>query len=437
MTTNSNGRHHSTDGIDASNRKSIDALKSITSRRGFLSAAGGMALTSMAGCLGTSGSEDDVITLGNLSAQSGNAALTGIEKNRATQMAVDEINENGGIMGQEVELLTPDPQSDIQRFQELTRELIQQEEVDALWAGIRSSTREAIRPITNEEEQLYFYTNQYEGGVCDNYCFPVGATSKQKLEALVPYLINEYGGDIYTVAADYVFGQVCAEWTKRIAEENGGQVVNEEFLPLSTSQFGSTINRIQEADPDFMMGILVGQNLNTFYDVRASSDLDIPVGTTTTLTQAYEHIRYEPPAVEDVYAATNFMEELGRNDERASEFVERYQEKFPEAEYMNENAQNNYWSVHLYKKAVEEAGTTDQEAVIDQLEEGMDISAPEGDLSMHGPTHHLSHNIAVARADENHDIEFISRDIVEPEYLQSVGCDLTENEESELYIPGE
>jgi branched-chain amino acid transport system substrate-binding protein len=186
-----------------------------------------------------------------------------------------------------------------------------------------------------------------------------------------------------------------------------------------------------------MMGILVGQNLNTFYDVRASSDLDVPVGTTTTLTQAYEHIRYDPPAVKDVYAATNFMEELGANDERAGQFVESYHDSFPDAEYMNENAQNNYWSVYLYKQAVEEAGTTDQEAVIDVIEQGLDISVPEGDLSMHGPTHHTSHNIAVAHATEDHEIEFISRDIVEPQYLQSVGCDLTQQEDSTLYIPGQ
>jgi branched-chain amino acid transport system substrate-binding protein len=398
----------------------------------------------LTGCMGGGGSSGsaDTLKIGILEDRSGNFALVGAPKHKATVLAIEEINEAGGINGQEVEYFDPDPQSDNQRYQELTRRMINKNEVDVLWAGYSSATREAIRPIIDREDQLYFYTTQYEGGVCDHNVFAVGPTARQQLGSVLPYLVEEYGPKIYTIAADYNFGQLSADWVKVLANENGAEVVNEEFIPLSNTQFGSTINRIQEADPDFIMSMLVGQNHTSFYNQRNSAGIiDIPIGTSTAMAQGYEHKRLEPPAMANIYAGVNYMEEVPTERNTAEGgFVDRYYERWPDAPYLNEEAQTNYFSVYMYKQAVEQAGTTDQEEVKTALESGITYGAPEApgdtEIALDGPTHHVDHHMWVMKADEEHNVEAVDDRVIEEQFLSNtVGCDLTKEDEETQYTP--
>ncbi|WP_207592682.1 urea ABC transporter substrate-binding protein [Halomontanus rarus] len=383
---------------------------------------------------GTTGG-DDAPKIAVLEDRSGNFALNGTAKWQASLLAVEEINADGGVLGEEIEVYDPDPQSDNQRYVELTQEAIVDEEVDALWAGYSSATREAIRPTVNQHDQLYFYTTQYEGGVCDETTFAVGATARQQLGAVVPYLIEEYGPRIYTVAADYNFGQLSGDWVRILAEEHDAEVVDEEYIPLDVSDFGSTINNIQGEDPDFIMSMLVGESHTAFYEQRANTGLDIPIGSSTTMAQGYEHRRLDPPALTDMYVGVNYMEEI--TGERNEDFVDRFYEEWPDAEYLNQEAQNNYFSVYMWKEAVERAGTFDQEAVIEELEAGIEVEAPEGDIELDPATHHMTHHMRVGHADENHEVTFSEEQYIEPSFLHEVGCDLTEESEQTQYEPGE
>ena len=410
-------------------------------RRSMLSAgAAGLSL-SVAGCLGGGGGGSDGPSIGILEDRSGDFQNVGTSKWQATRLAIEEINEEGGVLGEEVEIVDPDPQSNNSRYQELTERLILQDEVDALWAGYSSATREAIRPIINDYDQLYFYTTQYEGGVCDNTTFSLGATARQQLEPTVTYMADEFGDDIYIIAADYNFGQISGQWVNLIAEENDYNIVGEEYIPLAETDFSSVINRIQQEDPDAIMSMLVGANHENFYDERATAGLEIPIGTTTTMVSGHEHLRYDPPALTNVYAGTSYMEELG--DEREGEdVVEAFYERWPDANYLNQEAQNNYFSVYMWKDAVEEAGTFDQQEVIDVLEQGVEVDTPAGTLELDGPTHHMVHNIRIAQADENHEISFEDSELIEPVFLQEevedgAGCNLVENDRTVQYVPEE
>ncbi|WP_420182983.1 urea ABC transporter substrate-binding protein (plasmid) [Haloarcula sp. KBTZ06] len=421
------------------------------SRRQFLGASGAALVTGLAGCSAGEGgtstdtaSSAETLKIGVLEDQSGNFALVGDPKAKASMLAIEEINTNGGIDGMQIETFQRDPQSDNQRYQELTRTAINEENVDALWAGYSSATREAIRPIIDRNEQLYFYTTQYEGGVCDEFTFAVGPTARQQLGIVLPYLVEEFGPDIYTIAADYNFGQLSADWVKVLANENDANVLGEEFIPLSESSFGSTINRIQEADPDFVMSMLVGANHTSFYEQKASAGLDIPIGTSTAMAQGYEHRRLDAPAMANIYAGVNYMEEVPTESNTGDGgFVDRYFEMYPDAPYLNEEAETNYFSTYMYKKAVEQAGTTEQPEVIDALESGIELGteeapeAPEGEtIRLDGATHHVDHHMWIMRADEEHNVEAVeNRQIPETFLSETAGCNLPENPEQTQYTP--
>jgi len=427
------------------------------SRRRFVTAGGAALVGGLAGCSQSSGgdgssdgastdttSSAETVKIGVLEDQSGNFALVGDPKYKASMLAIEEINANGGIDGKEIEPVTADPQSDNQRYQELTREYINEEEVDVLWAGYSSATREAIRPIINRNEQLYFYTTQYEGGVCDWTTFACGPTARQQLGSVLPYLREEFGPEIYTIAADYNFGQLSADWVKVLADENDAEVVGEEFIPLSESSFGSTISRIQEADPDFVMSMLVGANHTAFYEQKASSGLDVPIGTSTAMAQGYEHRRIDPPAMANIYAGVNYMEEIPTQGNTSDGgFVDRYYEMYPDAPYLNEEAETNYFTTYMYKEAVEQAGTLEQPEVIEALESGISLGterapeAPEGgSIELDPETHHVDHHMWVMRADEEHNLESVKNEKIPEQFLSNtVGCDLTSEDEQKQYTP--
>ena len=341
-----------------------------------------------------------------------------------------------GLLGREVELLAPDGQSNNNIWQQLTRRLILEDEVDCLVAGFTSAEREAIRPIVDQHKQLYFYTNQYEGGVADSNTFCTGAIVEQQVIPVVDYMIQKFGPRVYTIAADYNFGQLTAAWTKAFAPLVGGEIVEEEFVPLSVSDFTTSIARIQAAKPDWVFTLLVGTNQSNYYPQAAAAGLEYPMASTVNMAQGYEHRRFKPPSLNRMYNCVNYIEEIPTVRNRA--FVKRWYAMFPDDPYIGQMAQNTYFSIHLYAMAVRLAGTTDQETVKKALESGLSIEAPEGAVFLEPSTHHCSHYIRLATADADHNVSFVREwPSIQPWWLQRVGVNLVRNKEYKQYIPDE
>lgn len=377
------------------------------------------------------------IKIGVLEDKSGDFALTGIPKHHAVEIALKEINASGGLLGREVTAVSPDPQSDTKRYQELSRRLIQQDKVDVLFGGFTSASREAVRPVIDRFKFLYFYNNQYEGGVCDTYNVCTGAVPEQQFSTLVPYMIEKYGPKIYTIAADYNFGQISAKWVRVIAEKSKGKLIGEEFIPLSVSQFGSTIQKIQAAKPDVLMTLLVGVNQASFYEQQAAAGLNLPMGSSVNCAQAYEHKRFKPPALKGMHVTTNFMEEI--QEPRVQAFVKKWRTYFPDEPYVAQEAQTEYMALQLYFAAVKKAGSVDQTKVRQALwaDGGLRIEAPEGAVKLDPRSNHVSHNIWLAVIDEKHNATFPKRwDDIKPYWLgDEKGCNLPVKPDKTQYQP--
>ena len=98
-----------------------------------------------------------------------------------------------------------------------------------------------------------------------------GAVPEQQFSTLIPYMMEKYGKNVYTLAADYNFGQISAEWVRKIVKENGGKMAGEEFIPLGVSQFSQSIQNIQKAKPDFVVTLLVGTAQASYCEQAASA----------------------------------------------------------------------------------------------------------------------------------------------------------------------
>lgn len=378
---------------------------------------------------------DEPIKIGMLEDLSGDFSLCGMYKTHAMELAIKELNEEGGLLGRQLELIAPDCQSDNQRYQEMARKLILDDQVDVIMGGFSSASREAIRPIMEENKMLYFYNNQYEGGVASRYTFCTGAIPEHQVMPLMEYMIEHFGPRVYTIAADYNFGQLTAQWVKKATEEYGGEVVGEEFLPLSVSQFSSSIDKIQKADPDILVVLLTGVTQSSFYGQWATAGMDVPIATTINIAQGYEHKRFDPPACSNMYVTAQFVEELDTPE--AVDFVERFHALYPDEPYIGMEAAAQYTGMMLYAEAVRQAGTTEVEAVIDTLETGISVDGPAGKVSIYGPTHHATMDIWIVYSDENHNISFKQKyDQIVPDWLEKEkGVDLTKESPNTQFTP--
>ena len=375
------------------------------------------------------------IKVGLLEDVSGDLAMFGIPKLHGSQLAVEEVNAGGGVLGRPLELIHLDPQGDNARYQEFARRLLQRDKVDVLIGGITSASREAIRPIVDRQKTLYFYTNQYEGGVCDASMISVGAVPEQQLSTLIPWMVEKFGKRVYTVAADYNFGHLSAEWGRSILKPLGGEVVGEEFIPLGVSQFGQTIENIQRAKPDWLYMLNVGAAQNSFFEQAAAANLNLPMGSPIKIMLGFEHKLFPPPALNRMYAAANWFEELDTPE--ANDFKRRWRAKFPKETYINDMGYNAYVAIKMYQMLADRAKSLakdDIRKVIAQGDAGID--APEGHIVIDPKSQHTSHHMRLLGVDEHNAVHVIKDfGTIQPYWLGQVGCDLTKRDPKEQYTP--
>ena len=254
--------------------------------------------------------------------------------------------------------------------------------------------------------------------------------------------MEKYGKKVYVIAADYNFGQISAEWVRQIVKENGGTLVGEEFIPLDVSQYSQTIQKIQKAKPDVLMTLLVGAKQASFYEQQAAAGLGIPMATSINVGQAYEHRRFAPPALENMYVTVNYIEEVhevipsGEYHEKSKDFVKRFRAEYPNEPYINMEAANAYNAINIYAKAVAKAGTTDKAKVIAALETGISFDGPSGVVSIDPKSHHGSHTIFLVNVGKGHKVTIpkVWKDI-KPYWLGQAGCNLPAKADYSQYTP--
>ncbi|QEN85096.1 urea ABC transporter substrate-binding protein [Labrys sp. KNU-23] len=377
----------------------------------------------------------DPIKIAVLEDQSGDFVVPVIGKVHALQLATEEINAGGGIAGRPIELVVYDTQSDNTRFQEFTRRALQRDKVDVIFGGFSSASREAYRPIVDQFDGFAFYNNQYEGGVCDAHMIITGAVPEQQFSTLVPWMMQTYGKKVYTIAADYNFGQISAEWVRDIVKQNGGEMVGEEFIPLGVSQFSQTIQNIQTAKPDFVVTLLVGTAQASYYEQAAAANVNLPMASSVNVGQGYEHKRFKPPSLKDMHVTTNYIEEIDTAASKA--FLAKFKAKFPDEPYVNQEAENSYLALYLYKQMVERAKSTKRDDLRKEIAKGdVCMDAPEGRVCLDPKSQHMSHTIYLAKVGADHSITFpkVWQDI-KPYWLGEAGCDLTKSSPNQQYTP--
>ena len=361
------------------------------SRRTLLNTAGATAV--LAGVpLFRVHAEDAPIKLGCIEDNSGVLDIYGKPIVMANALAVEEINAAGGLLGRKIELKQYDSQSDIALYTKYAQQLVREDKVDAAHAGITSASREAIRQTFRRGNTLYFYNILYEGGVCDRNCFVTGTTPAQAVQPIIDYAMKKWGNKVYVLAADYNYGQITAKWVAHYVEQRKGNILATNFFPLDVSDFGSTIAKIQDAAPNFVVAALVGGAHMSFFRQWAASGMNkkIPL-TSTTFGVGNEHLALSPAEGDGILIAGNYSPELDTPANK--KFLAAWAKKYGDAKVVHELAVSQYQGIMLWAEAVRKAGTLDRDALIKTLETGLKIEGPAGTVAVDPKTHHCALDI--------------------------------------------
>lgn len=144
----------------------------------------------------------------------------------AEQLAIEEINKAGGVLGKQIETIVEDGNSEPATFTEKAKKLIEQDKVVTVFGCWTSSSRQAVLPTFESKNHMLWYPVQYEGQECSKNIFYTGAAPNQQIEPSVDWLLQKYKGQpFFLVGSDYVFPRTANTIIKAQLAEKGGKVV--------------------------------------------------------------------------------------------------------------------------------------------------------------------------------------------------------------------
>lgn len=374
------------------------------------------------------------IVVASIMDETGDLNIYGKGKANATQLAIEQINAAGGLLGRQVQLKTYDAQSDLNKYAQYANQAALQDKPAVVQGAITSAAREAMRPVLGRSKTLYFYGNIYEGGVCDSNMFVTGIVPSQQVQALLPYAMKNLGKRVYIVAADYNFGQTEAVWIKQYVENAGGTVVGTDFIPTSSSDFGSIISKIQKEKPDFIASVLVGSNHLAFYRSFTATGLksSIPIISTSFGGQDIQLLTSAESS--GITVAYPYFQELKTPANET--FVAAWKKKFGNDSTISDVEVSAYNGWMLWAEAVKKAGSTDRDAVIKALESGVFFDGPAGKITMNGKSHQVTLPVSIAKVNDDAGYTIVqTQDAVEPAFEQQK-CNLIDNpSQNEVFVP--
>ena len=303
---------------------------------------------------------------------------------QSAQLAVDEINASGGILGRKVELEIADDASGAVGAQKAYDTLVFQKNVDAIISMETSAARNAALPIVARGKKPFIYTSFYEGRSCSPWMYVNGWVPEQQVAPVVDYFEKSKGAKtFYLVGNDYAFGRGMLEFTKKYIEQHGGKVIGEEYLPIDGTDWTPILSKIRSAHPDALISATAGGAPNVALAKQLKgSGLTLPYGN---LAIDEGTAKSMGDVATGIYMSGSYLTSI--NTPENKKFLKAMDRQFgKDVKTPNELSEPQYEAFFLYKAAVEKAGTTDPAKVIKALNQ-VSFDGPRGPVTMDKSRH--------------------------------------------------
>ncbi len=303
---------------------------------------------------------------------------------QSSQLAVEEINAAGGILGRKVELEIVDDASGAVGAQKAFDTLVFQKKVDAVIAMETSAARNAALPIISRGKVPYIYTSFYEGRSCNLWMYVNAWVPEQQVAPIVNYFwSNLKARNFFLVGNDYAFGRGMLDFTKKYIEKNGGKVVGEEYLPIDGSDWTPVLSKIRAAKADALISATAGgaPNVSLAKQLQGSG-LNLPYGNLAIDEATAKNMG---DVATGMYMSASYLTTIETPENQ--KFIAAMTKKFgADLKTPNELSEPQYEAFYLYKAAVEKVGAVDKDKIIKALGE-VSYTGPRGEVSMNKSRH--------------------------------------------------
>ncbi|MBR9829133.1 MAG: urea ABC transporter substrate-binding protein [Oceanospirillales bacterium] len=377
------------------------------------SLAVGVALAMGASSLSFSVLAADTIKVGVLHSLSGTMAISETTLKDTVLMMIEEQNKKGGLLGKQLEPVVVDPASNWPLFAEKTRELLTQEDVDVIFGCWTSVSRKSALPVLEELNGLMFYPVQYEGEESSKNVFYTGAAPNQQAVPAVDYLMNELGVERWVLAGtDYVYprttNKILEAYLKAKGVAEADIMIN--YTPFGHSDWQSIVSDIKkfggEGKKTAVVSTINGDANVPFYKELGNqgvSSEDIPVVAFSVGEEELSGIDTAP--LVGHMAAWNYFQSV--DTDLNSEFIQKWHAfTGDDSRVTNDPMEATYVGFNMWAQAVQQAGTTDVDAV-EQAMIGQEVPNLTGGTAVMNKNHHLSKPVLIGEIQDDGQFEVV------------------------------
>src|SRR5687767_2960400 len=236
---------------------------------------------------------DTEVTVGQLHSATGTMAISETGSIQAEQLAIDQINAMGGILGRKIKVIKEDGASDWPTFAEKSKKLLVNDRVATVFGCWTSASRKAVLPVFEQYNGMLYYPTFYEGLEQSKNVIYTGQEATQQILAGLDWVAKEKNGkSFYLIGSDYIWPRTSMKIARKHIEGHleGSEVVGEEYFPLGHTQFNSVINKIKLKKPDVIYCAVVGGSNVAFYKQLKAAGIDLSKQTLLTISVTEDEI---------------------------------------------------------------------------------------------------------------------------------------------------
>ena len=350
-----------------------------------------------------SASRKETIKVGILHSSTGTMAISESPVRDSELLAIKEINEAGGVLGRQIEVVEEDGASDPNVFAEKARKLLVEDKVATVFGCWTSASRKAVKPVFEELFGLLWYPVQYEGMEASPNIMYMGASPNQQIVPAVDYCAENIGKRMFLVGNDYVFPRTANRIIKAQLEQLDGVCAGEEYVPMGGTDFSSIIAKIKLFKPNVILNTLNGDSNVAFFEALDKAGINssvIPVMSFSITEQEVAKMNVEKLAGN--FVSWNYYETTqGPKNEK---FVSDYKNAYGSDRMTGDPIEAGYISVYMWAAACEKAMSFDVEAVR-IASKGLSFNAPEGIVTIDGGNQHLYKHVRIGQINSKGQID--------------------------------
>lgn len=378
-----------------------------------------MMVMSFAGCGNASEGASDTVKIGLVFSLTGGTAITEESMYNSAVLAIEEINEKGGINGRKIEYVVKDYATDPDTAVKVVREMIQQDKVKAVVGPYTSAARVAIEPLMEEYDVPLVYPTFYEGETPNEYVVYTGCVPNQQGDYFVPYLYENVSHNFYLLGTDTTYAQGINKQAKALIESLGGSVVGDELVSSSVTEFSDVIAKIKNTCGDD--GCVIYVNLNgdsgtSFYTQFSAAGLSEKY-TIASFIMDESFSTALGSAAANTYASVNYFNSIDSDANRA--YLKAYGARFGEekAGAVTAVGEATYDAVYLLSLSMLKCGNDlSAKNILDHFND-LSFDAPQGTIKVDPETHHIycKARIGLVHADGTIETVYESPETIKPE----------------------